>query len=166
MSSDRTQLKQDLASSLSSSRTVVDGKLCAAQDAQRFHLLQTGAAGVAANANNVVLPGPVLDRPMDVKTVRICPGGSYANTAGAMTVSYGYIQDANANANFVTMGSITDNTVANSGTGSWVFGASILVTPNALVPVTVPAGSFMAVKLAGQTTALPPTTFQILGEEV
>lgn len=162
-SSDRTQYKQAIVGSIGDSRTITNGPLIVAQEAQRF-VEYPVAAGLAANANLNASMARV-DRPVQVKEVRILPGGTWTGNANTV-FAYGYTNDNGGS--FTTMGTINGNTAANGGTGNFAVYTSVVVTANTSINAVVPSGSHFAVQVTttAPSVALPTLTFQVLWEEV
>ncbi|HEY1695139.1 MAG TPA: hypothetical protein VGG39_23385 [Polyangiaceae bacterium] len=166
--SDRSQYKQVLVGSLGSSPSVANAPLCIAQDAQRFLEVDVGITATTA-ATTYTLPVQRLDRPVNVKEVRILPGGALTFvSANYVTVNYGYTNDNSSS--LTVMGSIaTNNTAANGATGNWAAGTSIVVPPNSNVNSIIPSGSQTQITVtpSGVGVAIPAgTRFQMIVEEV
>jgi hypothetical protein len=168
MATDRTQYKAVLVGTLGSSRTVVNAALCIAQDAQRYAETAIGITATTAG-NDYTLALARLDRPVQVKEVRILPGGTLNfNATNFTTVNYGYTNDGGGSIT-VQGGIATSNTAANGATGNWAAGTSIVVPPNANVNQTIPSGSHVQITLthSGIGVAVPAgTLFQMIWEEV
>jgi hypothetical protein len=178
--SDRTQWKQVVIGVLGSLRTVANSFLAVAQDAQRFQGYDVAAATTATTDYNFAVAR--VDRPVQVKEVRILPGGALTYTAGNyVTLNVVYTNDNTGVANGTVLGTIaTNNTAANGATGNWAAGTSITIplftatTANANLNessnMIVPSGSQLFVTsthTGGAGVAIPAgTRFQVLWEEV
>ena len=170
MSSDRTQFKQVVAGSIGDSRTLSGTNPLAAngvvaQDAQRFEQVGFGPTAGSANTNYTFAMAR-LDRPVQIKEVRILPGAALT-TNGNTVVQYGYTNDNGGS--FTVMGSVNTNQNVSLGTGNWAALQSLVVAANASVNAVVPSGSMLAVKLVATapSEAVPAgTAFQVIWEEV
>lgn len=171
--SDRTQLKQVMAGSIGDGRSMstvnpLSGAGCVAQDAQRFVTVPVGGAALGATSD-YTFGAARVDRPVQIKEVRILPGGALVAAAGNLvTINYGYTNDGGGS--LTVMGTCNTNTAGNGGTGNWAAGVSVVVAANTSVNAIVPSGSHLQVTsthTGASGVAVPGgTCFQIIWEEV
>lgn len=167
--SDRTIFKYVLAGTLGANRSVANAYLCIAQDAQRYQYIDIGAVTATTAATTYTLPGCRFDRPVQMKEVRVLPGGALTfSITVSENIAWGYTND-NSGTLTATLGTANTNGVPNGGTGNWSYGTSVLLAPNNNINQIIPSGSQLALTITPVSTgtAIPAgTRFQFIYEEV